>query len=304
MKPRLVIAMLLVFALAVPVSVLAQGSSKTEQEVRAVLDQSEQANLKGGAEAAATFDKILGDDYTRIPPNGAALTKADIVNGFKTGKIKVGSLEDSDVKIRIYGHTAVVTGVTTEKGMLSGTSVSGKARWTRIFVKRGSDWKIVLFQSTNIAELVKQAAVSATQTRNQLVGTYRLISFQRKVVATGEIEEPLGKAPQGYAVFCEGRETLIFVRDKRPKPKDLAKMTDEERAGLFKTMLALSGTYDFDGETFTFQPDVTWNEIWTGTHQKRFVKFDGRRLVLTTDPHPASADGKVSVIVVTLEKVD
>jgi hypothetical protein len=57
MKPRIMIAVLLVVALAVPASMLAQGSSKAEQEVRTVLDQSDQANLKGGAEAAATFDK-------------------------------------------------------------------------------------------------------------------------------------------------------------------------------------------------------------------------------------------------------
>jgi len=143
------------------------------------------------------------------------------------------------------------------------------------------------------------------QTTNQLAGTYRLISQQRTVVATGETTEPMGKAPKGYISFGrDGRMMVLLVGDNRPTPKDLETMTDQERADLFRTMLALSGTYDLDGATVTYHPDVTWNRIWEGTHQKRFVKFDGRRLVLTTDPHPASADGKVSVIVVTLEKVD
>jgi len=155
MKPHFAIAMLLVVALAVPVAVLAQGSSKAEQEVRAVLDQSDQANLKGGAEAAATFDKIIGDDYTRIPANGAALTKADIVNGFKTGKIKVQSLKNSDIKIHIYGHTAVVTGILTEEAFL-GAPVTGNSRWTRVLVKRNGVWQLVLFQNTNIAGSAKQ----------------------------------------------------------------------------------------------------------------------------------------------------
>jgi len=66
MKPRLVIVMLLVLALGVSVSMLAQGS-KAEQEVRAVIDELQKANLMGGAEAAAIFDKILADDLTRIP---------------------------------------------------------------------------------------------------------------------------------------------------------------------------------------------------------------------------------------------
>ena len=156
MKLRFVIVTLVTLALAVPVSMLAQQNSKAETEIRAVIAQSDQANLKGGAEAVAIDDKILTDDYTRIPPNGAALTKADILNGFKAGQTKYDSLQHSDVKVRIYGHTAVVTGVATEKGIRLGASFSGKTRWTRVFVKQGGDWKIVLFQSTTLAEPAKQ----------------------------------------------------------------------------------------------------------------------------------------------------
>ena len=58
MKPRIVIATLLVVVLTIPASMLAQGS-KAEQEVRAVLAEMQQALLKSGAEAAATLDKYL-----------------------------------------------------------------------------------------------------------------------------------------------------------------------------------------------------------------------------------------------------
>jgi hypothetical protein len=60
------------------------------------------------------------------------------------------------------------------------------------------------------------------QTTNQLAGTYRLISFQRTVVATGETTEPLGKAPKGYIIFGrDGRMMVLLVGDNRPTPKDL-----------------------------------------------------------------------------------
>ena len=68
MKPRFVIVTLLVLALAVPASILAQGS-KAEKEVRAVIDELQEANLKGGAEGAVIFDKYLADDLTRLPAN-------------------------------------------------------------------------------------------------------------------------------------------------------------------------------------------------------------------------------------------
>ena len=155
MKPRLVIVTLLVLALVVPASMLAQ-SSKAEEEVRAVIDELQEANLKGGAEGAVIFDKYLADDLTRIPANGAVLTKADLVNGFKTGKIKVDALELSDIKIRIYGHTAVATGISTRIETNMGARVAGGTRWTRLFVKSDGVWKNVLYQNTGIAEPAKQ----------------------------------------------------------------------------------------------------------------------------------------------------
>jgi hypothetical protein len=56
MKPRFLIAVLLVIALIVPAWMLAQQNSKAEKEIRAVLDELREANLKGGAEGAAILD--------------------------------------------------------------------------------------------------------------------------------------------------------------------------------------------------------------------------------------------------------
>ena len=143
------------------------------------------------------------------------------------------------------------------------------------------------------------------QTTNQLAGTYRMISYQRTVVATGETTEPMGKSPQGHVIYGrDGRFVMFYVADGRPTPSGLATMTDQERADLFKTMVAYSGTYKFDGKAITHHVDISFNQIWTGTNQVRNVKFEGRKLVTTTIPAPASFDGKVSVIVTTFEKVD
>ena len=154
------------------------------------------------------------------------------------------------------------------------------------------------------ATMLAQAA-KTEQTTNPLVGTWRLTGYQRTVVATGETTEPMGKAPQGHVIYGrDGRFVMSYVADGRPKPSGLATMTDQERVDLFKTMVAYSGTYEFDGQKVTHHVDVSHNQIWTGTNQVRNVKFEGQRLVTTTIPAPASFDGKVSVIVTTFEKVD
>ena len=68
MKPRFVIAMLLVLALAVPALMLAQ-QSKAEKEIHALIDELEPINVKGGAEAAAALDKMFADEWIRIAPS-------------------------------------------------------------------------------------------------------------------------------------------------------------------------------------------------------------------------------------------
>jgi hypothetical protein len=152
MKPHFAIVALVILALAVPASMLAQQNSKAEKEIRAALDQYVQTNLKGGTEAAATFDKLLADDYVRIAPNGAVYTKAEILDGWKTGKMKVESLEFSDIKIYMYGNTAVATGIERSKATVISANVTAPTRFARVFVKRGGVWKVVLYQNTPIKQ--------------------------------------------------------------------------------------------------------------------------------------------------------
>jgi ketosteroid isomerase-like protein len=156
MKPRFVIAMLLVLALAVPVSMLAQ-QSKAEKEVLAVVEEIRQSVIKGGPDFVATLEKYYPDDMVRIPGFGRLLTGADNVAAAKKGETMVESLEYSDLKVRVYGNWAIVTGIETGKGVqVGGVPWTGTFRFSRVFVKRNGIWKNVLYQDTPIAGAAKQ----------------------------------------------------------------------------------------------------------------------------------------------------
>jgi Lipocalin-like domain len=149
------------------------------------------------------------------------------------------------------------------------------------------------------------ASVDARAADDELYGTWRLVSFTRTVVATGETTDIFGKTPHGFINYGrDGRMMVLIVKDERPKPADLAKITDQERADLFKTMIAYGGTYTFDGTTITHHVDISWNQIFTGTDQLRKIKLDGRTVILSTNPQPSSIDGKVAVSVLTWEKIE
>ena len=96
---------------------------------------------------------------------------------------------------------------------------------------------------------------------------------------------------------------VIIVFSNRPKPESLDKMTDQDRANLFRTMTAYGGTYTFHGNRIEHHIDISWNELWTGTTVIRDIRRDGERLVDTSKPAPFSRDGKMSVNTLVWEKV-
>ncbi len=146
-------------------------------------------------------------------------------------------------------------------------------------------------------------SVRAAAGNEQLFGTWRLVSFTQTVVASSETTDVFGKAPRGFINYGrDGRMSVLIVKDERLKPADLSSMTDRDRAELFTTMVAYGGTYNFDGKAVTHHIEISWNQVWTGTDQVRYVKFDSGRVILSTAPEPRPQDGKIAISVLTWEK--
>ena len=99
----------------------------------------------------ATLDKQTADDYTLITMNGQMSSKSQMLDNFKTGKSKVTSNEVSDLNVRVYGDTAVVTGKADVKGTLGGQDANGTVMFTRVYVKKGGRWQSVAFQQTRVS---------------------------------------------------------------------------------------------------------------------------------------------------------
>jgi Lipocalin-like domain len=60
-----------------------------------------------------------------------------------------------------------------------------------------------------------------------------------------------------------------------------------ERAALQKSMLAYSGKYRVEGDDFITTVDISWNEIWNGTEQRRHYRIEGDRLFIDSAPAPS-----------------
>jgi ketosteroid isomerase-like protein len=99
----------------------------------------------------ATLEKQTADDYVLITMNGRMSDKSQMLDAFKSGQSKLTSNDLSDLKVRVYGNAAVVTGKADVKGTLGGQDATGQVLFTRVYVKRGGRWQSVSFQQTRIS---------------------------------------------------------------------------------------------------------------------------------------------------------
>lgn len=97
-----------------------------------------------------TVDAVLDDDWTVIDPDGWIIGKAQVLLELETGQRKIESGAIDQVKIRVFGDFAVVTGRTTAAGNYRENSFSVQLRFTDVCVKRGTNWQVITSQATLI----------------------------------------------------------------------------------------------------------------------------------------------------------
>jgi ketosteroid isomerase-like protein len=125
------------------------AATSAEDEIKKLEEARNQAILHGDVGA---LDRMTSDDYTFITLRGEMRTKAEILNGFASGSFHYESREISDLKVRVYGDTAIVTGRSVQKGMENGKDYSGGYWFTRVYVKQKGRWLTVALQTTLIQQ--------------------------------------------------------------------------------------------------------------------------------------------------------
>lgn len=89
------------------------------------------------------LDRIYADDFIGIGPSGTVRTKPQVLSDFTSGELNFQSITTDDVQIRIYGNTALETGLSTMIGKDKGKTVPRENRFTRVWVKQQGRWRLV-----------------------------------------------------------------------------------------------------------------------------------------------------------------
>jgi ketosteroid isomerase-like protein len=96
------------------------------------------------------LDKHTADDFILIDPRGGVHDKKKYLKHLTDSTAKFKDIKETDVKVRVFGDTAVVTGVLHVTGKFEDKEVSPEYRWTRVYNKTGNEWRCVMEQHTYI----------------------------------------------------------------------------------------------------------------------------------------------------------
>ena len=133
--------------------------------------------------------------------------------------------------------------------------------------------------------------------RAQIVGVWKLVSWERETQATGARRSPFGKKPTGYRIFTpEGRMMVIVTAEGREAPN-----TEKERAALLDSMFAVTGIYRVEGDRFITKIDVAGQPARVGVESEYSFRLEGDRLQLIGGWLPGTLAGKTSIMVRSIE---
>jgi ketosteroid isomerase-like protein len=140
----------LVFAVASIAQTPAQPTSGSVEQELIKLEQD--WAIAGVKSDVAFLDRILAEDWVFTDPEGVVWTKTQSQAALKSGEDIITSAVNDDMKVRVYGDTAVVTGRWTGKETLKGKDIGGQSRWTDTWIKKAGRWQCVATHASKIAQ--------------------------------------------------------------------------------------------------------------------------------------------------------
>jgi ketosteroid isomerase-like protein len=95
--------------------------------------------------------RLVADDWI-VDPNGKIVDRTRFFEVIKSGALTHDMMESEDLRVRVYGDSAVVTAVTRTKGKFMGQEFSTQERATDVFVRRDGRWQCVLTHLTRFTK--------------------------------------------------------------------------------------------------------------------------------------------------------
>ena len=85
-------------------------------------------------------------------PNMPVMTKETAIGRSRSGRLKFKRYQTSDIRIRLYGDAAIVTGLVERTRELNGRDVDDKWRFTKVYIRRAGRWQVVAWHASTVEQ--------------------------------------------------------------------------------------------------------------------------------------------------------
>ena len=195
-------------------------ASPVEQEIISL----EHERLKAFAQDdKATFERLVTDDLTMTHSSGEVANKAELMAVMRpsTPERPLPALSTEDVKVRVYGDAAVMTGRLVE------TARDGRRvfvlRFTNTYIKQEGRWRMSAGQLTTLSR--ERASIKLDpKSYDAYVGQYRnpggrILNVVRQgdklMAEVGGQKEELFPAAEAQFFIKDADVLLVFVKDEQ-----------------------------------------------------------------------------------------
>jgi ketosteroid isomerase-like protein len=127
----------------------ASGSS-VEQEITQLEKEFSEAEVQKDIQR---MSKLMADDLTDVEDDGSTWTKSDIIKLFESPATMLKRDTISELKIRQYGDTAIVTLLDSADFTVNGRDMGGEFRLTDVWARHDGAWQLVAFHSSKIKKV-------------------------------------------------------------------------------------------------------------------------------------------------------
>jgi ketosteroid isomerase-like protein len=132
---------LLALFLALPATAPAQDKEKSDAATIRALELKWTESYK--QRSIDILSSLLAEDFTITIEDGNVYSKAGYISHSADPATHVQVAELSDLKVRLHGDTAIVTGAYHEKGDSSGKPYEYHDRLTDVWMKVSGKWQVV-----------------------------------------------------------------------------------------------------------------------------------------------------------------
>ena len=137
MRKLLLLTCLLIAAAVPAVTQMAAKPEQNNSAEQAVLKVTQEwLDAETSADRAA-LNRIIADDFLGTGPRGTTVSKTDVIP--REGVSHGLNISGQDLKARVFGDTAIVTG----RGLPKGPPERPELRMTIVFIKRADRWQMV-----------------------------------------------------------------------------------------------------------------------------------------------------------------